>query len=784
MPDTEYQRLIHIAKERASSGFLALAQRAVQDADKEVADALARARSGADHTALTSVRHFLRQEGNVFLQRIQTLYRRYLDRAMQTMYVDLRRDMRKLSIDELSLIDDEVVNHQIEVGRLTERMREANEEAIGRLNVIVARMHGDAEARERENPFRPYLLARSLYEAILETAGDEAKTRLLFQHLANALIQHLPAYYSSIREVFEASGVRGDFLAQRSRAAHNQRYFGAPPDTLVPGARNADSRVLSGLEKMLAAVGGPTSNDAARGDPGTPADNNRSVNLHEIIRKMLAPSRPFGAAAVGEAIQGTSVTKAAPVNPLVAKLSEMQKALSAQGTDSAQLRDAAQIREQLNLDSATVEERMTVDVMSMLFELILDDPQIPAELRLHLGCLQIPLLKAALLQPDLLRDDRHPARRLLNRMSTAGVGVDPAAEAGRVLIAEAGRIVRKVLAEFDADMAAFSAALGEFEAFLENYLREDDKETKRGIDAVEAAERFSVLLTNATTALCDAMLSLNVDKRISDCVIHVWPHVLVHAALHDAEQKLSPDNAHSLYQRYHSVLPELLWSVQEKTDPQQRAGLIKLLPNLVKRLRAGLQLIQLPEEECRQILDQMVELHTAVLRGGGGANGAPAPTLDELNARFSQISIRWDRASWSLDEPPQARASVIEDIFARKEVAADLRLGVKAVTATAAERNFLAQTYLLGTRVEFRADDAEPVTGQLVWTSTHRSLYLFKKEGSEQKERDGGLVLYTYASLIEALRDGMVVPVEAAPVFDRAVESLLYGAANMPAEKA
>jgi len=38
--------------------------------------------------------------------------------------------------------------------------------------------------------------------------------------------------------------------------------------------------------------------------------------------------------------------------------------------------------------------------------------------------------------------------------------------------------------------------------------------------------------------------------------------------------------------------------------------------------------------------------------------------------------------------------------------------------------------------------------------------------------------------LLEALRDEAVVPVEYAPVFERAVESLLFDAANMPGEKA
>lgn len=777
MPDTEYKRLIQSAKERASSGFLALAQRAMHDADREIVESLGRARSGADQTALTSVRHFLRQEGNIFLQRIDALFRGYLERAMQTMYVDMRRDMRKLSMDELSLIDDEAVNHQIEVGRLTERMRDANEESIGRLNVIVARMHGFTEARERENPFRPYLLARALYEAIRGIAGDEAKTKVLFQHLANALIQHLPGYYGAIRDVFESSGVRGEFLAQRSRAAHNQRYFGAPLDAQQQISRNTDARVLPQLERMLAAISTP--GEAQPVAAPVSADKSQAGNLHDMLRKMLAPSRPFGSASITEPIKGgPSVSQTALLNPLVGRLSEMQKASSVAQPSTGTGGNGVEIRDQLNLDKATVTERMTVDVVTMLFEFILDDPQIPAELRQHLRRMQIPFLKAAVLQPDLLHDDRHPARKLLNRMSTAGVGMDTATEAGKATVAEVDRIVQKVLVEFDSDMSVFSAALTEFEAFLENHLRQKDKEIRRGIEAVETAERFSVLLTNATTALCDAMLPLNVDKRISDCVIHVWPHVLVHATLHDAENNLAPDNAHSLYHRYHSVLPELLWSVQEKTNPQQRTELIKLLPNLVKRLRSALHLIQLPEDESKRILDQMVELHTAVLRSASAADGKAPPSLDELTQQFSRVSIRWDRASWELEEPPQPRESVIEEVFARKEVPAELNLGVKTVTASSADREFLAQTYLLGTRVEFRPANVEPAVAQLVWSSTHRSLYLFKKDG------DGGLVLYTYASLLEGLRDGTIVPVEYAPVFERAVESLLFDAANMPAAKA
>lgn len=775
MADTEYKRLIQAAKEKAQFGFLAVVQRAMQEADKNIVEALAKPRSGIDQSTLMSVRHFLRQDGNVFLRRIDERFRASLDRAMQTMYVDLRPGMKKLTANELSLIDDEVVNHQIEVGRLTERMREANEESIGRLNVIVAQLHGHRETRERENPFRPYLLARALYDAIRETVPDEGKGKMLFEYMANAMAQHLPGYFGAIREVFESSGVTGRFKAQPSRAAHNQRYFGAPTDPHMMST-HLSARVMPGLQRVLETLQGATGSLPSSSSLGESGEQPASVQ--DFIRKMFASSRAFGLPAAGEAAKGEVAPRTASgagSNPLAVQLDRFQK-MAARGESIGNVGAGERfrlsaLREQVDLGGASVMERMTMDVVSLLFEFILEDEQIPAELREHIGRLQLPMLKAAMLDPALMSDERHPARRLLNRLSTAAVAVDPATEAGRKLETEISRAVDKVLAEYGEDPAVFTLALADFEGFLAEYLQEDDSHTTRGIEAIEHAERFSLLLTNATNALCDVLLPLNVDKRVSDFIILLWPHVLVHAAWQDREREVPPDAPHSLYRQYHAVLPELLWSIQEK-DAQERVALMRLLPDLIKRMRNALAMIQLPDEETRPLLDLLMELHTQVLRAAP-KNGAAVPTLDALRQEFSRLVVNWERASWGLSEPPQVRESIIEKLFSKLDVSVEMNLGVNTSASSPADREFLAQTYLLGTRVAFRSGDGSNVAGQLVWVSTHRSLYLFKQD------RNASLSLYTPAALLEALRDETIVPVEYAPVFERAVESLLFGAGSM-----
>jgi len=771
MADTEYKRLLQAAKERALFGFLSVVQRAMQDTDKNIVEMLAEAKSGFDHSALTSVRHFLRQDGNIFLRRIDELFKNSLDRAMQTMYVDLRPGMRKLSADELTLIDDEVVNHQIEVGRLTQRMRDANEENIGRLNVIVAQLHGQREAKERENPFRPYLLARALYEAIKDTATDENKAKVLFEHLSNALAQHLPGYYNAIREVFESSGVFGKFQAQRSRAAHTQRYFGAPP---VDPALT--SRVLPSLHRMMETLQGLPASVGNIGGmaPVAAPGGSQPESVEDFIRQMFTPSKSIAFGLNGDPLKARGIE--IPSNPLVAKLNQFQHR-AARHEPIADKVEAGKnalpvLREHMDLGSASVMERMTVDVVSMLFEFILEDDHVPVELRRHIGRLQVPILKAALLDQDLMQDETHPARLLLNRLSTAAVGTDASSARGKTLAAEIERVVDKVLAEYDTDTRVFSDCVHEFEDFLAGFLRKDDGQAAVGIEAVEEAERFSVLLTNTTKALCDVLVPLNVDKRISDIIILVWPHVLVHAAWQDWKAKVSQDDPASMFRQFHSALPELIWSVQEKS-PQQRTVLIRLLPDLVKRLRKALEIIQLPDEDSKQILDMLVDMHTQVLRSPPKPGAQEQIALEDLRKEFSRLVLSWERAAWELPEPPPPREEIIMEVFGRRGAVADINLGFNTVSSTAADREFLAQTYLLGTRVAFRAPDGSNLPGQLVWISTHRSLYLFKQDGKST------LVVYSPAALLEALREEAIIPVEYAPVFERAVESLLFGAGTL-----
>ena len=589
---------------------------------------------------------------------------------------------------------------------------------------------------------------------------SEAKAKLLFEQLADALIPHLPGFYNAVRQVFESAGIRGKFIAQQSRTACFQRYFGA---SLQEQHNAFSARILPVLHRMQETMRFPS--DGAGRMPDT---------MHDFLRSMLSPSRiaPWPGTTAGKG----DVTPAG--NSLAAQLDVYQKKVAkGEAIDERMPQQGNQLfalGERMNFDKASAAERMTVEVTTMLFDFILDDEQIPPQLRALIGRLQIPILKAAMLDPSLLRNEGHPARQLLNRMSTATVASDPATQEGRQLGEEITRIVNRILAEFGNDVSIFAASLGEFESFLAAHLSRDSSRTSAAIEAVEVAEKISILLTNITKELCDALLPMNADKRISDLIINVWPHVLVRAAWEDRERQTSSMHSDSLFQMYRAVLPNLLWSVQEKPDQHERSALMRMLPDLVKRLTAALRLIELPEDEGRQIMDQLVAMHMQVLRGASKAAEKELRGLDKLRQDFMRVTVDWDRISWELAEPPQPRGDLIEQVLARRQVSCSLNLGINTMAALPADRALLTQAYLLGTKVEIRGTDDIGKTAQLVWISSHRSLYLFRQD-------DGALTIYSCAALLEALREGVIFTVEYAPVFDRAVETLLFGAEKVQA---
>jgi hypothetical protein len=815
----------------------------LQDVEQRIVQLQTEAAYGSEQFALVDGRQFIQNSGKAFVTRVENHYRGLLDRAMQTMYTDMRVSIHSISADNLSLIDDATVNSQLEIDRLVLRLRDADDEHLRRLNLIIGTMHGDYEARERENPFRPYLMACTIHHVLGDLVAEEETRKRLFSLMSESLAGRLPDFYASIRDVFETNGMHAELISHKSRQGRKQRD--ADGNTIAAAGLDLNERVLPGLQRMrdrmnqgvapagtvgqapgpaMAAnssfpafqagadysafpsiPGIPGIPGAAAGAPvgagGIPSPQGSAGAGHFAFPDISAISAGSGAlgttAEGGAAPQGDQgfqnfvhglfkldETQPAASQPdsqlagapsgnalqpgsdaLVARLSQYQQQAALGHSIDDEISPAQNqlfaLGEQLGPDQVTKLERVAIDVVAMLFELILNDEQIPEALREQIGRLQIPFLKAALLTPDMLRQTQHPARQLVNRMGSAAVALDLGTPLGLRVGQEITRIVNRILEEFGEDVSIFSDSLADLERFLTENLRSANADTEKGAEALEVVEQKAVQESKRkkkrapTTVVPDWLAEFDIDQRVIDFIVNVWMRVL--------EQEATAATGDTNPRVYRNLLPDLVWSAQEKHTPEERAILVNFLPSLVARLKNGLSLLNMTPTESREALDQLVVAHTHVLRLNSDGGDQTQKNLAEMRAHFAQLSLGPEIAP-----TPAIESSQIESELAKRGVEIDLDLERVDTPTFDSDADWLAYMRV-GTCVE-RWSDTGYQTARLTWVSKRQTLFMF------QLEKKTAPVVYSAISLIKSLREGSVRLVEHVPVFERAVETLLIGA--------
>ncbi|AKC86055.1 DUF1631 family protein [Pseudoxanthomonas suwonensis] len=131
----------------------------------------------------------------------------------------------------------------------------------------------------------------------------------------------------------------------------------------------------------------------------------------------------------------------------------------------------------------------TLDLVAMLFQAMLGESQLRADLRPVLGQLLVPVAKVALQDPRLFVRDSHPVRRLLNMLADACDGNPGETAAELALLAQVQATATRVVRDFDEHLGVFLQAESEFGAYFEQYRRRVEIAERRAAELQRAEER-------------------------------------------------------------------------------------------------------------------------------------------------------------------------------------------------------------------------------------------------------------------------------------------------------
>lgn len=442
----------------------------------------------------------------------------------------------------------------------------------------------------------------------------------------------------------------------------------------------------------------------------------------------------------------------------------------------------------------------TIDVISMIFDYILDDRALPDFIKAMIGRLQIPVLKVALIDREFFSRKSHPARQLLNALAQAGASWQDESDAAKDrLYACMEAVIRRIVDEFESDIAIFETLLTEFRTFLEEEAQRFSVAQEKLLEAARQAEQEDKLRTRALTELGARMKGKELPEDIQAFLLGPWRQYLLTLATESGEEAMRPAL---------QVVDDLLWSLVPKATADQRQRLTAMLPPMLTALQQGMTRVECSGEDCDRLIRALEGYHFASIKSGikagiksGARNGQLIDQREEVSDAAAPVETgvvpgseppgeeagpdgalaELDRELSELSDPDWDLMTSFDDIIEMKSPEGDgsfermiAEMGLDETTRDDGPRvedefTELTRKLEVGCWVELRGEDARSTRVRLAWRGDERVAYSFvNRQYKVIAERP----LYVLA---DEFRTGRASVVENVAMFDRALDGVISG---------
>jgi hypothetical protein len=576
---------------------------------------------------LRSASHVLKQHAEKFNSAFQEALQAAMEGELQSLLpqaktIDLRHvtTLNALEGVSLSLVDMDEVERILLVDRVTQRFNTCYEPNVTALTLRLGFLVGHDALYD--NPFRPEIFVRSFLKAWENCGFDDQATEDLMLGLDPAHSMDLTRLYEDLNATLIKAGIE-------ARVVHRIKKSEGGVSGHAPLSTDSAQGALTGADDNRPADGPAQFESEAAPSAWralAPAGRQIAAQARQFLHR-LGLASPHVATETGdheslvwmESNQGGAKTAHAPADPeLMGYLGELQWGAGASSPKSSsarhdpreenillQMRDSEEVRRAPELD------RGTVDALAEVFDFVFADQAIPPQMKYVIGRLQIPVLKAAMIDRDFFLTDDHPARRLVDTLASASVQWAPEKGEQDPLYQRIENTVMRVLNEFEDDLALFSELLQEFTEFLFETEQQVQVRIEPAANNERAGESLEQALAHADEAIAQHLqgsaTQLKVVPFLTPFLTHPWRDVL-------AQAWLTMPGDPAPWDRALATMTQLIWSTQPKTESEERRQLVAVLPELVRNLNGGLDGINWGGEARATFTRRLIATHMLAIR--------------------------------------------------------------------------------------------------------------------------------------------------------------------------
>ena len=640
--------------------------------------------------------------------------------------------------DELSLVDETDLEATLALTGMIDKARNR----LARELYAIERRYQAVLDRPRltidEIPIGPRMICQA-FDRPMQTLNLEIEIRLIVYKLFDRdVMAHLRLLYDKVNEHFIGSGVLPILRMATASGQAEDGDIEAPPPPLP-------DEVMRGLESA------PSNAEAA------------SAGSFTALRALLQQANP--SAIASSTGQGpVAVTDNSALLEIVTGLQRLDMSSS-----------TIILREKIDDLEARGElrqvDRDVICIVEMLFDYILEDPAVPADVRAQIGRLQIPLIRLAIEDNQVFEDRQHPARRLINRMAHASVGLEAPAEGPSPLLGRIEQIVDTICNRFDGrDTSIFTELLDDFEAFLDKQTPEVDEEERRRLEARERHALSEAWVGQTIAGMIDGHC---LPRPVFDIIEGPWKQVMLRAYLDEGEQGPAWKEA----QRFVEILIE---SVEPRSGGFDAQRLARIIPEIVRTLRTELDAIDYPQDEAEALRKGLETVHLAALRGrsdetidGVEVHVAPDPARDvDMDAVFADLEgldIFAGAGDTDDDQEVQDTTSLMRELFGGDVEEIVISSGAEPIAAEIEDEAWSAVMGLeAGQWLSIEDEHGQGQRMKLVWKSDLTGECTFANWRGRITEEMG------FNDLARRLRSGQARILDGLPIFERAVDAVMH----------
>lgn len=489
-----------------------------------------------------------------------------------------RQPSAGMDFESLSLVQHDELEESVTINSMSGKVMARDADLLEDLNARFSHLLG-RELELHENPLGPKRLSQQFLHDLNQFGFEAMQVKLILLKLfERSVLDDIGLLYADTNQALIESGVLPDLRSRGTvpgaRPARESRTPSTAAGTDTPASSERDNRIETSFREIRTLL-----HDALHRQETRQAAHAVPVSTSNLLRLLTH-------------LQQHSLQQELPGN-LVRQ--QIDSILQRAGEQSGQPQVIAQT------------ENDAINLVSMLFEFILEDHNLAASLRALIARLQIPMLKVAVLDQSFFESDRHPARQLLNELGTIALGWDNHDSQQRDrLYQKMESVVTRVVSDFTDDPAIFGEQLQELTTFAHNERRRSELVEQRLRATEEGRARTRLARENVEQALNERMAGKDLPATVLELLHNNWSQVLLLQYLRQGED--SSQWRHGL-----RVIDDLVWSLSELDSPADAERLDLLIPKLADNLRSGFDEAALDPLTTTQLLQDLEDLHTHAL---------------------------------------------------------------------------------------------------------------------------------------------------------------------------